>query len=94
LYPFSHDRALLERLMSEVVAGAVSVNDTLWHFGVHDLPFGGVGPSGMGAIHGRHGFDTFSKLLPVFRQARWTATDLVKPPYRGKADRLIRFLAR
>ena len=94
LYPFSNDRALLERLMREVVAGAVSVNDTLWHFGVHDLPFGGIGPSGMGAIHGRHGFDTFSKLLPVFRQVRWTATDLLKPPYRGKVDRLIRFLAR
>jgi len=94
LYPFSNDRALLQRLMREVVAGAVSVNDTLWHFGVHDLPFGGIGPSGMGAIHGRHGFDTFSKLLPVFRQVRWTATDLLKPPYRGKVDRLIRFLAR
>jgi coniferyl-aldehyde dehydrogenase len=94
LYPFSNDRALLERLMRETVAGAMSINDTLWHFGVHDLPFGGIGPSGMGAIHGRNGFDTFSKLLPVFRQVRWTATDLVKPPYRGFADRLVRFLAR
>lgn len=94
LYPFSHDPATIERILQHTLAGGVAVNDTLWHFGVHGLPFGGVGPSGMGAIHGRAGFDTFSKQLPVFRQARWAASDWLKPPYRGKVDRLIRFLAK
>ena len=94
LYPFSHDTATIERILQRTLAGGVAVNDTLWHFGVHGLPFGGVGPSGMGAIHGRAGFDTFSKQLPVFRQARWAPSDWLKPPYRGKVDRLIRFLAR
>jgi coniferyl-aldehyde dehydrogenase len=95
LYPFSHDQAFVERVLRRTLAGGVSVNDTLLHFGVHGLPFGGVGPSGHGAIHGRAGFETFSKLLPVFRQSRWfAATDRLRPPYVGAVDRMIRFLAR
>jgi coniferyl-aldehyde dehydrogenase len=94
LYPFSHDRAIVEDIIQRTLSGGISVNDTLVHFGVHALPFGGIGPSGSGAIHGRAGFETFSKLLPVFRQSRWAASDWIKPPYRGRVDRLIRFLAK
>jgi coniferyl-aldehyde dehydrogenase len=94
LYPFSDDAATVERVLATTPAGGVTVNDTLWHFGVHGLPFGGSGQSGMGAVHGHAGFNTFSKQLPVLRQARWPATDFLRPPYRGKVDRLIRFLAR
>jgi coniferyl-aldehyde dehydrogenase len=95
LYPFSRDAAVIERVLQRTLAGGVSVNDTLLHFGVHGLPFGGIGPSGRGAIHGRSGFETFSKLLPVFRQSRWFAmTDRLRPPYVGAVDWVIRFLAR
>jgi len=94
LYPFGHDRAQIERILARTLAGGVTVNDTLLHFGAHDLPFGGIGPSGIGAIHGRNGFDTFSKLLPVFHQRRLAASDLLKPPYRGKIDAMIRWLAK
>lgn len=94
LYPFSHDTGAIERILARTVAGGVTVNDTLWHFGVQALPFGGIGPSGMGALHGKAGFDTFSKQVPVLRQARWAATDVLAPPYRGRVDRLIRWLAR
>ena len=94
LYPFSRDRATVERVLAGTVAGGVTVNDTLWHFGVQALPFGGVGASGMGALHGKAGFDTFSKQLPVLRQARRPGTDWLVPPYRGRVDRLIRWLAR
>jgi coniferyl-aldehyde dehydrogenase len=94
LYPFSRDRATVERILARTSSGGVTVNDTLVHFGVHDLPFGGIGPSGMGALHGKAGFDTFSKQLPVFRQSRLAASDWIKPPYRGLVDRLIRMLAR
>jgi coniferyl-aldehyde dehydrogenase len=94
LYPFSHDRAIVEDIIQRTLSGGISVNDTLVHFGVHALPFGGIGPSGSGAIHGRAGFETFSKLLPVFRQSRWAASDWIKPPYRGRVDQLIRFLAK
>lgn len=94
LYPFSNDRATVERIVDANLSGGVSVNDTLVHFAVDTLPFGGIGPSGMGAIHGKTGFDTFSKLLPVFRQSHWAATDLLRPPYTGFVDRLVRFLSR
>ena len=94
LYPFSHDPASIERILANTLAGGVTVNDTLLHFGVHELPFGGVGPSGIGAIHGLFGFDTFSKLLPVFHQSRRAASDWIRPPYRGGVDALVRWLAR
>ena len=81
LYPFSNDRASVDRILHETLAGGVSVNDTLFHFAVGELPFGGVGASGMGAYHARAGFDAMSKQLPVFRQARLTGGDLLKPPY-------------
>ena len=93
LYPFSRDRGTVERILGRLVAGGVTVNDTLLHFAAADLPFGGIGPSGMGQYHGRAGFDAFTKPMPVLWQARWNATDLIKPPYRGKVDTLVRWLA-
>ncbi len=59
-----------------------------------DLPFGGVGPSGMGQYHGRDGFDTFSKRKGAFRQTRLNAMGLFKPPYGKRFDRLVSFLLR
>lgn len=94
LYPFSDDNANIEKILASTLSGGVTVNDTLLHFGAHDLPFGGIGPSGIGAIHGRTGFDTFSKLLPVFRQRRMAASDLLKPPYSGAIDKMVRWLAK
>lgn len=93
LYPFSRERRTVETILSRLIAGGVTVNDTLLHFAAKDLPFGGIGPSGMGQYHGRAGFDTFTKPMPVLWQSRWSATDLIKPPYRGKIDRLVRWLA-
>ena len=94
LYPFGFRDADIERIVSATLAGGVTVNDTLLHFGVHALPFGGVGASGIGAIHGKTGFDTFSKALPVFRQRRFAASDWLKPPYRGRIDAMVRWLAK
>ncbi|HST44647.1 MAG TPA: coniferyl aldehyde dehydrogenase [Luteimonas sp.] len=94
LYPFSHDRATVEAILSRVVAGGVTVNDTLLHFAASRLPFGGIGASGMGAYHGRTGFDGMTKAMPVLWQSRWAASDLLKPPYRGLSDRLVRLLSR
>src|SRR5690606_3347491 len=70
LYPFSDARASVERILRGTLAGGVTVNDTLVHFGVNALPFGGIGASGMGAYHGRAGFDAMSKQLPVLWQPR------------------------
>jgi len=93
LYPFSHDRARVEKILRETLAGGVSVNDTLFHFAITTLPFGGVGASGMGAYHGRAGFDAMSKQLPVLWQARRTGGDLLRPPY-SKAKWLIDLIVR
>jgi coniferyl-aldehyde dehydrogenase len=94
LYPFSHDAGRLDHLLTHVMSGGVSVNDALFHVGQHDLPFGGVGESGMGHYHGFEGFQNFSKLRPVFHQARWSGVSLLYPPYGKVADKMLGFLTR
>jgi coniferyl-aldehyde dehydrogenase len=85
IYPFSHRRAVVDRVIERVMSGGVTVNDALMHVGQDDLPFGGVGESGMGHYHGREG---------LFRQARWSTASLLVPPYGRLADRVIAFLNR
>lgn len=88
-YPFTLDRRRLKTLLREIISGGVTVNDTIFHVAQTDLPFGGVGASGIGSYHGRDGFLTCSKLRPVFYQSRWFNTaPLLSPPY-GKVFRLI-----
>ncbi|SFM68279.1 coniferyl aldehyde dehydrogenase [Variovorax sp. OV329] len=93
-YPFSHDRQQVQMLLDRVMSGGVSVNDALFHVAQHDLPFGGVGASGMGHYHGHEGFITFSKLRPVFYQARFSAMKFLAPPYGKLAERMLGFLIR
>lgn len=93
-YPFTHSRRQLDYLLQNVMSGGVSVNDALFHVGQVDLPFGGVGHSGMGHYHGREGFNNFSKLRPVFEQARLPVTPLLAPPYGPKFEALIKLLGR
>jgi len=94
IYPFSNQADTIQRLIDTVMSGGVSVNDALYHVGQHDLPFGGVGESGMGHYHGVEGFHTFSKLRPVFYQARYSALKLLWPPYGKLASRILNFLTR
>jgi len=93
MYPFSLQRSEVERILAGTVAGGITVNDTLLHFAANRLPFGGVGASGMGAYHGRAGFDALSKQLPILWQRPRSGTDLLKPPY-ARIDRLLRWLLR
>lgn len=94
LYHFDYNKARTEEVLNRTVAGGVCINDTLMHFAQDELPFGGVGPSGMGQYHGHAGFLTFSKQKPVFYQARWSALTLFRPPYGKLADRLVAWLTR
>jgi coniferyl-aldehyde dehydrogenase len=94
IYPFSNNPATVQSLLDRVMSGGVSVNDGLFHVGQHDLPFGGVGDSGMGHYHGEEGFHTFSKLRPVFYQARFSTLKFLMPPYGKFADRVLAFLTR
>lgn len=94
IYPFSNDQTTIAMLLERVMSGGVSVNDALFHVGQHDLPFGGVGESGMSHYHGYEGFVTFSKMRPVFYQARWSAIKFMWPPYGKFATKYLDFLCR
>ncbi|WP_445115065.1 coniferyl aldehyde dehydrogenase [Acinetobacter sp. WZC-1] len=93
-YPFSHDKSLVSFYVENIMSGGVSVNDALFHVSQLDLPFGGVGASGMGHYHGHEGFLLFSKLRPVFYQAWFSGMKFLAPPYGKFADRMLKFLLR
>ena len=94
LYPFTKNRELASLYIDRIMSGGVTVNDALFHVAQHDLPFGGVGPSGMGHYHGYEGFVTFSKLRPVFYQAGFSAMKYLRPPYGKFATRVYDFLVK
>lgn len=94
LYPFTKNKQLLNRYLDRIMSGGVTVNDALFHVGQHDMPFGGIGGSGMGHYHGHEGFLTFSKLRPVFYQANITSMKYLAPPYGDFAKKVINLLAK
>ncbi|HEY8009571.1 MAG TPA: coniferyl aldehyde dehydrogenase [Rudaea sp.] len=94
LYHFDNDSARTERVLERTIAGGAAVNDTVLQFVQSKLPFGGIGPSGMGHYHGHEGFLTFSKQKPVLYQARFSSMKFMRPPYRRIADFLVKFLTR
>ena len=81
LYVFTRDRGVAERVLGSTSSGGACVNDTVVHLSVHDLPFGGVGNSGFGAYHGRHGFETFSHRRGILNKSFKLDLDLRYPPY-------------
>lgn len=91
-YPFTNDSKLADRYIDRIMSGGVSVNDALFHVAQHDIPFGGVGPSGMGHYHGYEGFVACSKLRPVFYQANVNAMKFMSPPYGKRADKIFNML--
>jgi coniferyl-aldehyde dehydrogenase len=92
LYVFEHDGDAVRRVIERTVSGGVTVNETILHIAQDDLPFGGVGASGMGRYHGREGFETFSQMKAVFRQPRLNGLKLFRPPYGARFERLVRLL--
>jgi aldehyde dehydrogenase (NAD+) len=82
LYLFSRNRKVIREVMSRTTAGGTAINDTLLHFFQLNLPFGGVGESGVGKAHGQFGFEAFSNARGVFSQpTRFSAMQLLYPPY-------------
>ncbi|MBV9045650.1 MAG: coniferyl aldehyde dehydrogenase [Alphaproteobacteria bacterium] len=81
LYYFGSDAKEQEKVLSRTTSGGVSVNDVVMHVAMEDLPFGGIGPSGMGAYHGIDGFKTFSHAKAVFQQVGRDLTAMMRPPY-------------
>ena len=92
LYYFDRNSKRVESVLARTTSGGVTVNDTILHIAQNDLPFGGVGASGMGSYHGFDGFLTFSKKKGVFLQSRFTTLGLLRPPYGALARRVTDFL--
>ena len=94
LYLFTNDKAVQRRMIYQTLSGGVAINDCALHVAQHDLPFGGVGRSGMGQYHAHEGFLEFSKLRPVFAQAPRTTVALMYPPYGRTFERVFAWLVR
>ena len=91
LYYFGDDAGEERAVIERTISGGTTINDVMAHSSCEDLPFGGIGPSGMGSYHGRDGFLTFSHQRAVYRQTR---LDLIRlsgmmPPYGEKADKQL-----
>ncbi|WP_333828777.1 coniferyl aldehyde dehydrogenase [Pararhodobacter sp.] len=94
LYAFSNERAVINEILAQTHSGNVTVNGTLLHVAQHDLPFGGVGPSGMGAYHGRDGFRRFSHARGVAQVRLFDPSRLIAPPYGRLSGWLKRVMMR
>jgi coniferyl-aldehyde dehydrogenase len=92
LYYFDNNQRRVDRVLRDTVSGGVTINDVMLHFAQSDLPFGGVGASGIGSYHGREGFETFTKKKPVFYQSRISATGMMRPPYQERIDWMLKTL--
>ncbi len=94
-YYFDNDDERVDVALKRVTSGGAVINDTLVHFAQEALPFGGVGPSGMGAYHGVRGFETFSHLRGVMHSSRASpAYNLLKPPFNALVTKTIEVLVR
>lgn len=87
-YVFSNDRQFSKKMIDTYSFGGGAINDTLVHFGNHRLPFGGVGESGMGAYHGRLGFETFRHNKAIVKKGNWIDIPIRYAPYSGKLGAL------
>jgi coniferyl-aldehyde dehydrogenase len=96
LYYFGDNRAERDWVLGNTVSGGATVNDIAMHFMADELPFGGVGASGIGAYHGHYGFARFSHARGVFRQTRLDVAGLIglRPPYGPRAQRILKLFIR
>ena len=90
LYLFSSSREVQQRVLGRTSSGGVAVNAALYHVANPALPFGGVGPSGMGAYHGKWTFDTFSHTKSVLKKATRPDPSMAYPPYTERKEKLLR----
>lgn len=92
LYWMGEDATKRDKVLKGSISGGVTINDCAWHVIQEDIPFGGVGPSGMGAYHGEDGFRTFSHMKGVFFQSKFSAGKMFHPPYSDKTTKLLKTL--
>ncbi len=90
LYLFSSDASVEERVLRETSSGGACINGTMMHIANSSMPFGGVGPSGMGAYHGRHTFETFSHRRAVLRRGFKLDIKMLYPPYTARRTKMVK----
>ena len=91
LYIFSDRKSEIEKVHGLTLFGGGCINDAIMHIVSHNLPFGGVGNSGMGSYHGKRSFDTFTHEKGILKHYKWPDITLRNPPYKGK-DKIIRLM--
>lgn len=89
LYYFGHNDSEIQSVAEQTHCGGIAINDTLTHVAVDDLPFGGVGASGMGQYHGKEGFLNFSKAKSFLHKGRFNSTQLIYPPWNRLPHKLL-----
>ena len=94
LYYFGDNRAERDRVLRCTVSGNVTINGALLHIAQDDLPFGGVGDSGVGAYHGKEGFIALTHPRGIYRQGRLSAATLLQPPFDRLTDVITNLLLR
>ena len=92
LYYFSNNKKKIEKVINETISGGVTINDVIMHILSKNLPFGGVGNSGMGAYHGKESFNTFTHNKSVFKRSNLMEFSLRFPPYKNKLEIVKKFL--
>jgi len=93
LYAYTKDRVTAQKILDRTISGGVTINGTMLHVGQEDLPFGGIGPSGMGAYHGREGFLQFSHARAVHKPGFMSGFELLKPPHKWPTRLALKLLA-
>lgn len=92
LYGFGFQGEEKRELMTRTTSGGVTLDDCVWHIAQENLPFGGVGASGMGGYHGEYGFRLFSHAKAVFTQSRWSTLFMIFPPFGVKFNWIVKFV--
>ncbi len=91
-YFFTNDGEKENKLLYGTISGGVTINNVVFHVAQHDMPFGGIGASGMGQYHGYEGFAELSKLRPVFTNPRFSLLRMFYPPYKRRHARMVNLL--
>jgi coniferyl-aldehyde dehydrogenase len=93
LYAYTGNAATERKILDRTISGGVTVNSTMLHVGQDDMPFGGIGPSGIGAYHGHEGFLEFSHARAVHKPRFFSGFEMLKPPYAAKMRFALKAMA-
>jgi coniferyl-aldehyde dehydrogenase len=89
LYHFGEDAQEIRTVLDSTISGGVTINDVIMHISVEDLPFGGIGPSGMGSYHGIEGFKTFSHARSIYTSPKIDIGSMLRPPFGKRIDGMM-----